>query len=321
LDAPTLAAELRAFAATHVVHLAARADLDERDNVSAYAENTVGVSNLLAAIQASTSVQRLIVTSSQMVCQPGYWPSHDEDFSPNSVYGESKIITERLVREGDPPCIWTIIRPMNIWGPWLRRHSDHFYALVRRGLYWHPSGRSARRCWGYVGNVAYQIQRILELPAEQVHGQVLYVGDAPFALVDWVNAVSMRLTGRPAKTAPRSFFRILAALGDIVQRCGLRAPITTLRYKAMIEDYLAPIERTLELVGRGPYSMEQGIEETVRWLNNGGSRPAAPKLATVMAAEVETQPITSCSTTDTVALEDRGAALARLICNETVSTT
>ncbi len=265
LDELDLSAALRDFGATHVLHLAARADLDESGSVADYPENVQGTANVLESVRCHPSVVRLIVTSTQMVCQPGYWPRHDQDYSPNTVYAKSKILTERLTREADVRCVWTIIRPTNIWGPRHPRHGRQFFPLLRRGLYWHPRGRSARRCWGYVGNVAYQIRRILELPADEVHRQVLYVGDAPFDLTEWVNVVSMWLTGRPAKTAPRSLLYLIALAGEMVQRCGARAPLSLLRYKAMTEDYLTPIDRTLALVGPGPYSMEQGIEETLRW--------------------------------------------------------
>jgi len=264
LDASELSTALQDFAATHVVHLAARADLDESGTVADYPENIGGVSNLLAAVQSTPSVERLIVTSTQLVCQPGHWPKHDEDYSPNTIYAESKIVTERLTRQADPTCVWTIIRPTNIWGPRHPRHGAQFFSLLKRGLYWHPRGRSARRCWGYVDNVAFQIRRLLELPPDKVHRQVLYVGDAAFDLVDWVNAVSMRLTGRPAKRAPRSLLYLAALAGEVLQRCGAKAPLSILRYKAMTEDYLTPIQRTLDLVGPAPYSMEQGVEEALR---------------------------------------------------------
>jgi GlcNAc-P-P-Und epimerase len=266
LDASDLSAALDSFGATHVVHLAARAELDESGSVEDYPENVQGTSNLLKSVQNTPTVARLIVTSTQMVCQPGYWPQHDEDYSPHTVYGRSKIVTERLTRAADLSCAWTIIRPTNIWGPRHPRHSVQFFSLLKRGLYWHPRGRSARRCWGYVGNVAYQIQQILELPADKVDRQTLYVGDAPFDLLDWVNAASLRLTGRRAKSAPRSLLYLIALAGEAAQLCGVKAPLSLLRYKAMTEDYLTPIQRTLDLVGPGPYSMEQGIEETLRWL-------------------------------------------------------
>lgn len=290
LDAADLSAALHAFEATHVVHLAARADLDESGSVTDYPQNIDGVSNLLTGVRNSPKVTRLIVTSTQMVCQPGYWPQHDEDYSPDSAYGQSKIITERLTRQADLRCVWTIIRPTNIWGPWHPRHSFQFFSLLERGLYWHPRGRSARRCWGYVGNVAYQIRRILELPAGEVDRQTLYVGDASFDLVDWVDAASIRLTGRRAKSAPRTLLYLIALAGEVAQRCGLKAPLSLLRYNAMTEDYLTPIQRTLDLVGPAPYSLEQGIEETLRWraaVRDGGTTAAATHFPSSRQAERE----------------------------------
>ena len=44
----------------------------------------------------------------------------------------------------------------------------------------------------------------------------------------------------------------------------------------MTEDYLTPIERTLELTGPAPYSMEQGLDETFRWLAARGDSKATP---------------------------------------------
>jgi nucleoside-diphosphate-sugar epimerase len=287
LNPADLSAAFAAFEPTHVVHLAARADLDESGTVDDYPENIEGVSNVLAAVENSPTVERVITTSTQMVCQPGYWPKHDEDYSPNTVYGESKILTEQITRKADVSCVWTIIRPTNIWGPRHPRHSSQFFSLLKRGLYWHPSGRSARRCWGYVGNVAYQIQRMLELPGDKVHRQTLYVGDAAFDLIDWVNSVSMRLTGKKTRIAPRSFLYSIALVGEAMERCGKKAPLSLLRYKAMTEDYLTPIERTIELTGPAPYSMEQGLDETFRWWSTR-SQAAALTQATQPKGEFET---------------------------------
>jgi nucleoside-diphosphate-sugar epimerase len=316
LDAADLSAALHEFEATHVVHLAARAELDESGSVADFPQNTDGVSNLLTAVRNAPTVARLIVTSTQMVCQPGYWPEHDEDYAPDSVYGQSKIITEQLTRQANLDCVWTIIRPTNIWGPWHPRHSFQFFSLLERGVYWHPRGRSARRCWGYVGNVAYQIRRILELPAAEVDRQTLYVGDAPFDLVNWVDAAAIRLTGRRAKTAPRSILYLVALAGELAQRCGLKAPLSILRYRAMTDDYLTPIQRTLDLVGPAPYSMEQGIEETLRWRKTVVEGSGAAVAIQVGASlESEQEAIVAESTCamglgDTISYESESRAIA-----------
>ncbi len=81
------------FQPTHVVHLAARTDLDERADLQDYAVNTTGVENVIKAVREVSSVRRLIVTSSMLVCRLGYHPCSPDDYSPNTVYGQSKVLT------------------------------------------------------------------------------------------------------------------------------------------------------------------------------------------------------------------------------------
>jgi len=38
----------------------------------------------------------------------------------------------------------------------------------------------------------------------------------------------------------------------------------------MTSDYPVPMEKTFEALGRGPYSLEEGIAETVQWLRRHG---------------------------------------------------
>jgi hypothetical protein len=137
--------------------------------------------------------------------------------------------------------------------------------------------------------VAFQILRILELPAEKIDRQTLYVGDAAFDLVDWVNGVSMRLTGRPVKKAPRSFLFSIALAGEAMERMGMKAPLSMLRYKAMTEDYLTPIERTIELTGPAPYTMDAAIDETLAWLASRNEK--SPSGRTAAAASPLQRPV------------------------------
>lgn len=266
LDASETAAAFADFQPTHVVHLAARTDCDESCTVDDYRQNTDGTRNVLDAVRNTPSIERLIVTSTQFVCRPGYKPKHDEDFNPHTIYGQSKVITEQLTRRADLSCVWTMIRPTTIWGPWLLRHRDQFFRVLKRGLYLHPGGRPCMRSWGYVGNVVFQIRRILELPADEVDRRIVYVGDPPINLFEWVNGASLKLTGKPVRKVPRALLYCLAMLGNVVQFCGLKAPLTTSRYRSMTEDYLTPMDRTLELVGDSPYSMDEGLDETMRWI-------------------------------------------------------
>jgi nucleoside-diphosphate-sugar epimerase len=276
LDGSATAAAFRDFQPEWVIHLAARADCDENTTVEkGYRVNTDGTKNVLDAIRTTPSVQRVIITSTQFVCAPGRLPKHDEDYFPETVYGQSKVITEQLTRAANLKCCWTIIRPTNIWGPWHLRYRREFWRVLQRGLYFHPGRQPVIRCYGYVKNVVHQIKRILELPHEQVSGRTIYVGDPPGNLLDWVNGFSRALTGRDVRVIPRPVMRILALLGDVPTVLTGRAfLINSSRYRSMITNYETPIERTFQLLGKNPYTLEAGIRETIEWLRsyNGPDR-------------------------------------------------
>jgi nucleoside-diphosphate-sugar epimerase len=270
LDPQSTASAFQQFEPDWVLHLAARADCDENTTVEeGYRVNTDGTRNVLEAIRATPSVGRAIITSTQFVCGPGPLPKHDEDYFPATVYGHSKVVTERLTREAQLSCCWTIVRPTNIWGPWHLRYRREFWRVLQRGLYVHPGHEPVVRSYGYVKNVVHQMQRIFELPKEQVSGRTLYLGDRPANLMEWVNGFSRALAGREVRIVPRPIMRTLAALGDVPTRLTGRAfLINSSRYRSMITPYDTPMEPTFQVLGENPYTLEQGIQETVAWLRS-----------------------------------------------------
>ena len=154
LDPAATTAAFQEFQPRGVLHLAARAECDEKTTVEeGYRTNTEGTQNVLEAIRTTPSVQRAIVTSSQFVCAPGRLPKNDTDYFSETVYGQSKVITEKLTRDANLSACWTIIRPTNIWGPWHMRYRREFWRVVERGLYVHPGHQPVIRCYGYVKNV------------------------------------------------------------------------------------------------------------------------------------------------------------------------
>lgn len=269
------------FAPTHVVHLAARADTDEPNDILAYQQNHTGTERVLAVVKEIPSIERLIVTSTQFVCEAGYQPEHDLDFKPFTLYGETKRRTEMATREAGLACAWTIIRPTTIWGPFSLRYRDIMFKVMKKGLYFHPSKRKVVRSYGYVGNVVWQIDRMLTAPKERIAGKVFYVGDQPFDLRIWVDAISRRLTGRPVRYIPTWLVRTIAFGGDLLKLIRIPFPITTGRFRSMTSDYITPMDRTIDALGEAPYSLEQGVDEMVRWYENGSDRIIAHTLKDV----------------------------------------
>ena len=256
----------------HVVHLAARTDLAPNASLEDNAVNTRGTEIVLEAAEAAGSVTRMLVTSSMLVCRPGYVPRDDRDYAPDTVYGQSKVETERITRERDPGFDWALIRPTTIWGPHHVGLRDEFLRLLRRGLYVHPGGRPCRRSYGYVGNVVHQIERLLGAPREAVHRRTFYVGDPPIELLDYINGFSRRLTGKDVRILPYAVMKSAALCGDLVSALGLkRVPLTSYRLANMTRDNVLDMSPTLAVTGASPFTLEQGIEATVAWLD----QPAA----------------------------------------------
>jgi len=257
-------------APTHVIHLAARTDtfgttLDD------YRINTEGTWKILEATKSTPSISLIIVTSTQFVKRPGKLPKHDKDFDPQTVYGQSKVIAEQLTRSANLKCTWTIVRPTNIWGPWHPRYPKEFFRILKNGLYLHPGKKPVIRSYGYIGNVVYQIDKILDALPMVVDRKVYYLGDKPIDIFEWVNGFSEALVGREVRVIPRSIVRTIAVIGDIIRFFGIRFPIFSSRFRSMTEDYPTPMETTFDAFGKPPYSLREGIEETVEWLNRQGT--------------------------------------------------
>ena len=173
---------------------------------------------------------------------------------------------EKLTRAAELHCIWTIIRPTNIWGPWHPRYPHEFWRVIAQRKYLHPGRKKVYRSYGYVGNVVWQMMRILASPSSAVSGKVFYVGDRPIDLLEWVNGFSVRQTGREVTIVPRYVVKSLGVIGDACKAINVRFPITTSRYMSMTTDNAADMEKTFSALGEPPYSLEQGIIETVQWM-------------------------------------------------------
>jgi GlcNAc-P-P-Und epimerase len=267
LDATSLVQALAEVRPEVVVHMAARTDCRENTTIEDYLTNTVGTKNVLDAIKKTPSVKRAIITSSQYVCGPGRLPTSDTDYFPNTTYGESKVITEQLTRAANLPCAWVLIRPVNTWGPYHMRYVREFWEIVRRGWYFHPNLRSPVRCYGHVGNVTWQIQGLLDLPDASVHGKVFYVGDRPATIDRWVFGFHRAIRGSEPRLLPATVMHGLAFVGDMIAAAtGRPFFLTTSRLRSMTQDYLVDNAETFRVLGEPPWSLDQGIRQTVDWL-------------------------------------------------------
>lgn len=269
LDREGLLRCVKEISPTVVVHLAARTDLDESASMDGYAINIAGVSNLIDAVEEVGTVDRLIITSSMLVCEVGYQPESDEDYCVSTVYGHSKVMTEKITRQRDPLCTWTIIRPATIWGPYHEGLKNGFFRTVKKGLYLHPGNKSVIKSYGYVGNSVFQIRKLIEADKSLVHRKTFYISDPPMDLRLWVDEVSRALINRSIRVAPRWLMWIGAIFGDVALKMGVKSfPLTTFRLKNMTTENIVDVESISRITGSVPISMERGVRETVSWLKS-----------------------------------------------------
>lgn len=267
-DRAELIAHFTAFQPEYVYHLAARTDM-HGSAVSEYLANTSGTANLIVAAAAvSGRLRRVIFASSRMVCPIGYQPGSPLDYRPPNPYGESKVIGEQMVRAASLACEWVLVRPTSIWGPWFSVPYRDFFDAVSRGRYVHPRGQRIRKSFGFVGNTVFQLRRLMQAPAEAVHGQTFYLADfEPIEVLEWGGVIA-RAFGVPAiREVPLHLLRIAARAGDLMQALGWKdAPLTSFRLDNLLTQMLYDTGSLEAVCGPLPYRVEDAVPLTVAWM-------------------------------------------------------
>ena len=269
LDAHNLIGALQSFRPDIVVHLGARCDL-EGASLEDYHANTQGVTNVIDAIRASSSVERAIFASSRYVHRNEERPKRDDEYSPFTMYGRSKVEGERLLRASGLAVPWLIIRPTSIWGPWFDRPYRGFFDAIRKGFYIHPRGEKIYKTYGFVGNVVHQIRTLGDLHSEVVNRRVFYVADyVPIEVRSMAEKIRLCFGAPSVKEASLPLMQAIARLGDLWQKIGLpHAPLTSFRLNNLRTQMVYDVSDTQKVVGQLPFTEEDGISNTVRWMMN-----------------------------------------------------
>lgn len=273
LDAVGLRCLVRNFDPEVIFHMGARTDLDG-SSVDDYAANTVGVENLITAVEGVTSLQRIIFASSRLVCRIGYSPKDEFDYCPTTPYGESKVIGERLVRNAFSrlPCPGLIVRPTSIWGPWFDVPYKTFFLTIAHGRYVHPGTIKILKSFGFVGNTIHELDQLMDAPADAVAGKTFYLADyPPIDVALLANTIQRALGVKSLKTVPVGVLRPAAWVGDCLKTLGWRnPPLTSFRLDNLLTPMVHDLEPLRSVVGALPHSMEEGVRMTVDWLRAQG---------------------------------------------------
>ena len=265
-DQAELEQAFQEFQPTHVIHLAARCDLDGK-TVEDYEVNRGGVEGLCEVIKATPSVQRAVYTSSQLVCNVGYVPKSDTDYCPHTVYGESKVATEEVVRRLNGGGVeWCLARPTTVWGPHMGAHYQALLKHIKKGTYFHSGGGALFKSYSYAENIAHQYYQLLLSDKKQVHQQVFYMADyEPLSLRDYANRLADEMGVKCSPTVPLPIAKLVALSGDLLNACGVRIPYNSFRLKNIRTEYIFDMSKTQAVCGDLPKAFEEGVAETAKW--------------------------------------------------------
>lgn len=266
-DASAVKNVMTDFQPDYVIALGARTDL-RGETLQSYDANINGVSNVLAALDNIPDIKRLIYASSMYVCEPGYMPKDFEDYAPHTLYGESKVETEKIIKTKNPAYTWSIIRPTSIWGPWFGEPYNKFFHIVLNHLYFHMGKRACKKTYGYIDNAVYQIMSILNADAERVNRKVFYLGDyEPYDITDWANEIA-RHAGIRIPSIPYFCFKLAGWFGDFLKMFGVAFPMTSFRLHNMTTDNVHNLNPIKEIAPNLSVKREEGTVRTLEWIKN-----------------------------------------------------
>lgn len=258
---------IREFSPDYVIQLGARTDLRGK-NLEDYDANIGGITNILEALDGVSNMKRAVFASSMYVCEPGYLPKDYEDYAPHTLYGESKVETEKKIKNNNPKYTWSIIRPTSIWGPWFGEPYDKFFRIVMNKMYFHMGKRACKKTYGYVDNAVYQIMSILNADREKVNRKVFYLGDyEPYDITEWANEIAKEI-GIKIPNIPYSLFVLTGWFGDLLKKVGITFPMTSFRLHNMTTDNVHDVRPIQEIAPNLPIDRKTGTKRTIDWIKN-----------------------------------------------------
>lgn len=261
---------LQEFQPTIIVHLAAKTDLNGKF-LSDYSANIDGVKNLINASTKCNNIRLVLYISTRLVNKIGYQPKSDNDYTPTTLYGESKALGEKIIRASSAniPYSWIILRPTSIWGPWFGTPYNDFFMTIIRSLYFHPKGYSIKKSFGYIGNTIYELTKLISDFPSKFNHKTLYLCDFnPIDVYQWAKSIALLQGVRSPFEVNLGFLKFIAKCGDFLKKVGYKEPpLTSFRLNNIITNMVYDTKDLEAFCGPLPFNQQEGILATLDWIN------------------------------------------------------
>jgi nucleoside-diphosphate-sugar epimerase len=258
-----------------VIHLAARVHVGGESGADALAHHrrvNLGGTRRLAEAAAAAGVRRFVFLSTVKVMgeRTADHPFFETDRpQPEDAYAISKWEAEQAladIAQGtalEP----VVLRPPLVYGPGVKANFRALMDAVRRGLPLPLAGIASRRSLLYLGNLIDGIIQSLEQPAAA--GQTFLMRDGEDVSIAELIRQLAQAMGRPARLfyLPPGLLRTASALtgqGDSLRR--------------LVDGLAVDDDKIRRSLGWAPpYSLEQGLAETVAWFQGEHDRGKGTK--------------------------------------------
>lgn len=211
-----------------IFHVAGKAHTRARnaaENAEYEAVHVHGTRSLLRAARQA-GVRACVLLSSVKAMGEGGEDVWDEGTpcSPQNPYGVTKLAAERIVLEEIPlPCS-VVLRPALVYGAGSKGNLDLMIRAVRKGFFPAIAFPPNRRSMIHVQDVVQACLLAATHPA--ACGQVYILTDgeeySTNEMLAWINEA---LDIKPGPSVPYALLRAGAALGDMLERLGIQAPL------------------------------------------------------------------------------------------------
>ena len=251
---------VRAIKPEIVIHLAARTDLLGK-KITDYKINYQGTKNLINICNMVQSVQRVVFASTLLVNKFPYKTNNLSFYDPDTIYGKSKVLMEKIIKSSNLKFEWCVIRPTTIWGDMLQNHFKLFFQLIKKNFYFHFGSKKIYKSYGYVKNTSFQIYKLSTCKLSQMSGKTFYLSDyIPICLNEFADRISLILNQKKNRSIPMFLANLAAYFGDLMNFFGYsKFPLQSTRLKNMTTDLVINQAKLKKLCGKLPYNEEESL--------------------------------------------------------------
>ncbi len=210
---------------------------------------------------------------------PGEVGTENSPERPNREYGRTKLEAERLLARARAE--WglrtLVLRPVVVYGEGDKGNVARMMRAVKKKRFLLVSGGKARKSLVYAGNLAAALAHLLPLEGKPWEGRTYIVMDPrPYSVAELSRAMARALGVPPPRLSLPAFPLLLAGgiLEALARPLGRRPLLSAHTVRKLASDLLYSGERLfLETRFEPPYSLQEALERTARWIEEEGIAP------------------------------------------------